>query len=174
MKFFKNNLKLIIGFIIGVIIASGITVYAYSYFASDVGYTKPETTTATSVETALNELYELSGKCKIYEFNLNIDQDITTNDAYYYFTKSDKENLLVIYAKFTINTTYDGQNIITINNLPNKNYTQIYKNISGTENPSIRSDSISNGTFSTTIDANYGGYKNAGNSTWFRFIYTFE
>ena len=57
MKIFKNNFKVIIGFIIGIILASSIAVYAYSYMASDIGYTKPETNTPISVETALNELY---------------------------------------------------------------------------------------------------------------------
>ena len=59
MKFLKNNLKLIIGLMVGAILASTITVYAYSYFAKDISYTKPGTNTAISVETALNELYNL-------------------------------------------------------------------------------------------------------------------
>ena len=57
MKFIKNNFKIIIGFIVGVILASSITVYAYSYYAKDISYTKPGTTTEISVETALNDLY---------------------------------------------------------------------------------------------------------------------
>lgn len=57
MRVLKDNLKLIIGFILGVILASSITVYAYSYFAKDIGYTKPGTESEISVETALNELY---------------------------------------------------------------------------------------------------------------------
>lgn len=56
MKFIKGNLKLIIGFLIGVILASGVTVYAYGFLASDVKYTK-ENGTDISVEDALNELY---------------------------------------------------------------------------------------------------------------------
>ena len=62
MRFLKNNLKLIIGFIIGAILASSITVYAYSYFAKDISYTKPGTDTSINVETALNELYSKSSK----------------------------------------------------------------------------------------------------------------
>ena len=57
MRFLKNNFKLIIGFIIGVILTSGITVYAYSYFAKDISYTKPGEAIPISVETALNDLY---------------------------------------------------------------------------------------------------------------------
>ena len=62
MKFLKNNLKVIIVFIICVILASSITVYAYSYFAKDIIYTKPGETQAISVETALNELYNKLSK----------------------------------------------------------------------------------------------------------------
>lgn len=50
--------EVIIAFIIGVLIASGITVYAYSYYAKDIGYTKPGETQAISVEAALNDLYQ--------------------------------------------------------------------------------------------------------------------
>ena len=57
MEFLKKNIRTIIGFVIGVILASSITVYAYSYFANDIGYTKPGTNTPISVEAALNELY---------------------------------------------------------------------------------------------------------------------
>lgn len=57
MRFLKEKKGIIISFIIGVILASSITVYAYSYYAKDIGYTKPGTTTEISVETALNELY---------------------------------------------------------------------------------------------------------------------
>jgi len=54
-KIFKK--EVIIAFIVGIILASSIAVYAYSYAAKDVSYTKPGTTTAINVETALNELY---------------------------------------------------------------------------------------------------------------------
>lgn len=56
MKFFKSNLKVIISFVLGVILASGITVYASSYFAKDITYTENKT-----VEQALNELYSNIG-----------------------------------------------------------------------------------------------------------------
>ena len=62
MKILKSNLKGIIGFIIGVIIASSIAVYAYSCAAKDVSYTKPGTNQEISVETALNDLYSKSNK----------------------------------------------------------------------------------------------------------------
>lgn len=62
MKFINKNLKVIIGFIVGVILASGITVYAYSYASKDISYTKKledGTETEISVEEALNELYDI-------------------------------------------------------------------------------------------------------------------
>ena len=48
-KIIKNN---VLGFILGAIIFSGITVYATSYLAKDVTYKD------TNVETALNDLYD--------------------------------------------------------------------------------------------------------------------
>ena len=48
----KKNIKLIIGFLIGVILASGITAYAAGIFANQVTYKNGKT-----VEEALNELY---------------------------------------------------------------------------------------------------------------------
>ena len=64
--------EVIIAFIIGIILASSIAVYAYSYMASDIDYTKPGTETAISVETALNELYEVADT---YEENEEILKD---------------------------------------------------------------------------------------------------
>ena len=57
MKFLKNNLKIIIGFILGIILFAGIGVYAtYNYFANEIGYKKADGT-IISVGKALNELY---------------------------------------------------------------------------------------------------------------------
>lgn len=67
MKIFKNNLKAIIGFVIGVILASSVTVFAYSCLASDVKYTDEK-----SVADALNELYLRNitlNSCEYLEFN---------------------------------------------------------------------------------------------------------
>lgn len=58
MKFFKRNVRTIIGFLVGVILASSITVYAYSYLASEVSYSKPGTNATISVSDALNDLYD--------------------------------------------------------------------------------------------------------------------
>ena len=54
-KIFKK--EVIIAFIIGIILASSIAVYAYSYAARDVSYTKLGENTPISVEAALNDLY---------------------------------------------------------------------------------------------------------------------
>ena len=53
----KNNMKYIIGFITGVVITIGASVYAYSYFANDVSYIKQGTVNEISISDALNELY---------------------------------------------------------------------------------------------------------------------
>ena len=56
MKFIKKNIKLIIGIMIGMLLVSGISVYAtYTYFATDVSYTKDGE--EISVADALNYLY---------------------------------------------------------------------------------------------------------------------
>lgn len=70
MKYLRNNLKVIIGFLIGVILASCMTVYATSYFAKDISYTNGEV--EMSVEDALNDLYlrnKTLNSCKYLEFN---------------------------------------------------------------------------------------------------------
>ena len=55
MKFLKNNLKLIIGILIGAILASGIVYAATS--ASQVTYTTNKNAEIKTVEGALNDLY---------------------------------------------------------------------------------------------------------------------
>ena len=59
MKYLRNNLKVIIGFIIGVVLASSITVYAYNYLAKDISYIR-EGTNIKNVAEALNDLYNKS------------------------------------------------------------------------------------------------------------------
>lgn len=69
MKFLKNNLKLVIGLIIGAILASGITVYATTtYLANQVIYTR-EGTDIKNVEEALNDLYGKKITTKGTEWN---------------------------------------------------------------------------------------------------------
>ena len=70
--------EVIIAFIIGLIIASSITVYAYSCAAKDVSYTKPGENTPISVETALNELYNKTDNLIWSNSNLLNDFDEQT------------------------------------------------------------------------------------------------
>ena len=91
MKFFKFNFRIIIGFIIGVVLASSITVYAYSYIASEIKYTDNKT-----VEQALNELYE-NNKISTFYFLVFAG----SNNGFYY---SNYQN----YKYFRITETESG------------------------------------------------------------------
>ena len=51
-----TNVKIIIAFMIGVILASSITVYAATYYAKDISYTR-QGTEVSNVQEALNDLY---------------------------------------------------------------------------------------------------------------------
>lgn len=53
----KKNLKILLAFILGMVLASGVTVYAYSLLASDVKYVKEGETEEITIDQALNELY---------------------------------------------------------------------------------------------------------------------
>ena len=69
-NFIKNNLKLIIGFIAGIILASGIAVYA-SVNANSIDYTNNK-----KVSDALNELYTTSSTYK----KLDVGTTATADD----------------------------------------------------------------------------------------------
>ena len=109
MIFLKNNIRTIIGFIVGVILASSITVYAYNYIASDISYTKPGTETAISVEEALNELYSKSNKTAQQVGTL------TTNKASYTFKNVKFINCKLAGCNFESsyiqNSTFSNNNI---------------------------------------------------------------
>ena len=64
--------EVIIAFITGIILASSIAVYAYSYYAKDISYTKPGTDTEINVEAALNDLYS----------NMNLNTEINNLTLY--------------------------------------------------------------------------------------------
>ena len=55
MKIIKSNLKLIVGFIVGVILTGGLVYAATS--AKDVDYTTEKNSEISTVEEALNDLY---------------------------------------------------------------------------------------------------------------------
>lgn len=63
MNLIKKNLKIVIAFIVGIILASGITVYAFTVSASDVHYTLEDNKyNINNVDEALNKLYEQMNK----------------------------------------------------------------------------------------------------------------
>ena len=57
MKFLKNNLKLIIGFIIGVILTGGIVYATVVASADEVTYTTDKNAEIKNVAEALEDLY---------------------------------------------------------------------------------------------------------------------
>ena len=81
MEFLKKNIRTIIGFIISVILASSITVYAYSYLASDIKYTNDK-----SVSDALNDLYLRTNieETKIELIGKEFGQTVTIPTGYKY------------------------------------------------------------------------------------------
>lgn len=86
MKFIKNNLKVIIAFVLGAILTGGIVYAAVS--ASEVSYTTNKNANVKSVEDALNDLY-----AKTKEDNMEW-QEITdafiTNPNYRLYSSSTK------------------------------------------------------------------------------------
>ena len=138
-KIFKK--EVIIAFIIGIILASSIAVYAYSYAAKDVSYTKPGTTTEINVETALNDLYNKKNNATLLWTNSNlssfsgetIDLDLSSYDYIiidgYYNNNTTGEMPKTIIKKGTSQCTPIGANynsnkklsvaqmrIVTVNN----------------------------------------------------------
>ena len=73
MKMINNNKKLIIGFLFGIILASTLSVCAYSYLAENIGYTK-DGTEITNVKQALNDLYSKTNKERYYLYNQDVDR----------------------------------------------------------------------------------------------------
>lgn len=117
-KIFKK--EVIIAFIVGIILASSIAVYAYSYAAKDIGYTKPGTTTPISVETALNDLYNKGNKTHKYTYT-NIPRADSEQKTLCIDIKNDYSN----YQNITIDNInvqidkmlYGGESSYAINSL---------------------------------------------------------
>ena len=79
-KFIKNNIKVLVAFILGVLV-SGIGVYAVTVASSSVSYSNATSgSTSTTVKEALDELYDTAKKC-IKKRNLSDDSwdDIINN-----------------------------------------------------------------------------------------------
>ena len=96
MKFIKSNLKLIIGFIVGIILASGITVYAYSYFASDVGYTTNKNGQVQTVADALNDLYGKINNSQTVSGTGVIDNRIATDNGMPLISSGASTNFMIL------------------------------------------------------------------------------
>ena len=75
MKFLKNNLKVIIAFIVGVILAGGIVYAATS--AKDVTYTTSKNGEIKNVEEALNDLYNKKTSAVLLWTNENPTSDFS-------------------------------------------------------------------------------------------------
>ena len=89
MEFLKEKKGIIISFIIGVILASSITVYATSYFAKDITYKDGKT-----VEYALNDLYTKIGTGKGVKDTLYISSN-DVGDSYNYVCNFEPSFVLV-------------------------------------------------------------------------------
>ena len=119
----KEYKKLIIEIIIGGIIASSITAYAYSYLASDVKYTND-----TSVADALNDLYNKSanyilpsGTKTITTKENNIDVgEFKYVDTTGLYTLSEVQSGKGTHWNSGTFTSVSGENSIPVGFVPNK------------------------------------------------------
>lgn len=121
MRFLKEKKGIIISFIIGVIIASSITVYATSYFAKDIAYKEGK-----NVEQALDDLYlksQTSDNCKYFEFNheintqFNYDFGFVPSSFIAFMKVSDG-----IYLTISLNNTSNGLIATTSDNFSMNSY----------------------------------------------------
>lgn len=84
-KYFKNNLKLFAGIIIGVVAFGSIVVYASSILANDISFTpKDNTWEVSNVEDAINSLYSNINKDNL-EFFSGV---ISTSSGGLFYTKN--------------------------------------------------------------------------------------
>lgn len=98
MKFIKNNLKLVLAFVAG-LISAGSIVYAVTA-ASSIDYTTNKNSQIKNVQDALNDLYKNMKKVEILEFEgvarkdeSSIDIDISSK--YSNFSSIDISNIFV-------------------------------------------------------------------------------
>lgn len=108
-EIFKNNLKIVIAFILGIII-SGTTVYAATiiYNANQVGFNNSNTSlSSTDVQGALDELYTRASNCK----------KAPNNTVYYAFgdpTTSSTTNYSTLNRKIFIARNGDQRSVCVI------------------------------------------------------------
>ena len=108
MKFLKNNLKVIIAFIVGIILASSITVYAYSYAAKDVSYTKPGENAPIDVERALNDLYANKNLATEPFTWLNTNHNLSCYAGTIISCDMSKYSKAIIFCEYDNSNTYTG------------------------------------------------------------------
>ena len=131
MKILKNNLKVIIAFIVGVILAGGI-VYAAVVSASEVSYTTAKNANITNVQEALNDLYSKN------QNNITITSTSISKVASASYTFQDDYKAAIIYIQDNYNsgstwsTTCENANEIFSQNWPSdQGYTRyiLLKNV---------------------------------------------
>ena len=141
--------EVIIAFIVGIILASSIAVYAYSYAAKDIGYTKPGENTPIDVETALNDLYSKSNKTHKYTYT-NIPKADSEQKTLYINIKNDYSN----YQNITIDNInvqldkilYGGQSSYAVNS-----FSYSYDNTNGIITVSSQYRSFSDSSNAVTV-----------------------
>ena len=103
-----KKLKIIIGIILGVLLISGISVYATAtYLAQDIGYTRSGTSVANVAE-ALNDLYNKVGNKTIFNGVAGYEY---CNAFYYNFNSIDVDSN---YIKSSTGDTTEDNNSLTV------------------------------------------------------------
>lgn len=161
MKYLKNNLKVIIAFLLGAMLTGGVAYAVIS--AQDVTYTK-EGTEIKNVGEALNDLYnksELPKQFKILKMESFSD---TNNDNAFLWMYLDVQK----YSKITF--TFSGSNVVysvisiakTDNNCTQKNSSWDYTatdTLLKTNTPGTYTVNLTNVNFIEIFDHNYrNGY----------------
>lgn len=123
MNFLKKNIKMIIGILVGIVLVSGISVYATTnYLASQVTYKDGK-----SVEEALNDLYadmlnetdEFANKPYTQTGIFSYNNRVTITDGGYY---TDNKGVTWVNLTFNVNTTLKKNDIwIILEGLPTVN-----------------------------------------------------
>lgn len=105
MKILKNNIKLIIGFFIGLILAGGVVYAAVS--ASEIGYTRTGSS-VKNVSEALNELYTKYNNGELQYDTFDSNGYVNSPSAETFFTKnlSVPEGIKKIYIYSHVASTW--------------------------------------------------------------------
>ena len=78
---FKNNIRVIVAFVLGLLIAGGVGVYAFNIASTDVSYDNSTSgLEADNVKDALDDLYLKSASAGEYEYVLTTDINYAATD----------------------------------------------------------------------------------------------